>query len=773
MPVSKATKKFQKDKLGDVIKRRKDVAKVKQRKQMDAKKRERKARDNEKAADLDEEAAKKPKTNGAKDDKLADMSMDQFFQGGFQIPEMKKKSTKPKTGKRKRTPVDEDADQASDEDMQDALSGADESGSDSDSGDDVDTHKEQLAGLAEKDPEFYKYLKENDAELLDFAEDADLAEIDALSASEDEATPRKKQKAAVEDDDDDDDQDSGNELNLKTVQKWKASMESKHSLRAMKEVVLAFRAASHMNDSESSKTYKYSITDPDVYHQVQVTTLHLVPKVLQHHLPVKESAGGRIRVPTDSKKFRTLTPLLKSHTVSIHHLLENLSDSKTLQMTLDSLSNMLPYILSFKKVVREVIRSVASVWSDSANNDGTRVSAFLVLRRLVVIADPSIREAVLKQVYQGLVKSARNTTIHNIQGINLMKNTAAELWGIDPTVGYTTGFGFIRQLAIHLRTSITNKTKDSYKTVYNWQYIHSLDFWSRVISMHCESLREAEAGKPSPLRPLIYPVVQVTLGAMRLIPTSQYFPLRFQLIRSLLRIAQATSTYIPLAPALVEVLNSAEMKKPPKPSTLKALDFSISIRASKAFLRTRIYQDGIGEQVAELLAEFFILWTKNIAFPELALPVIVMLKRWVKAITKKSSGNKNTKVSSLIALLVQKLEANSRWVEEKRNKVEFAPNNRAGVESFLKDVEWDKSPLGAFVAGQRKSREQKQKLLEEARKTEDRKRKESEKHEKSNGHVFAAEDDDEEEEEEEVDLDGLSDEDLEMDDDDEEESDDE
>jgi hypothetical protein len=31
----------------------------------------------------------------------------------------------------------------------------------------------------------------------------------------------------------------------------------------MKEVVLAFRAASHMNDSETSKTYKYSITDPE------------------------------------------------------------------------------------------------------------------------------------------------------------------------------------------------------------------------------------------------------------------------------------------------------------------------------------------------------------------------------------------------------------------------------------------------------------------------------------------------------------------------------
>jgi len=469
------------------------------------------------------------------------------------------------------------------------------------------------------------------------------------------------------------------------------------------------------------------------------------------------------RVPTDSKKFRTLTPLLKSHTVSIQHLLENLSDASTLRMTLDSLSGLLPYVLSFKKIVREFIKTISSVWADSANNEMTRLSAFLVLRRLLVISDPSIREAVLKQVYQGLVRGARNTTVHSIQGINLMKNTASELWGLDATVGYTTGFGFIRQLAIHLRTSITNKTKDSYKAVYNWQYIHSLDFWSRVVAAHCESLREAEAGKPSPLRPLIYPIVQVTLGAMRLIPTAQYFPLRFQLIRSLLRISSATATYIPLAPALIEVLNSAEMKKQPKPSTLKTLDFSTAIRATKAYLRTRVYQDGIGEQVAELLAEFFILWTKNIAFPELALPVIVMLKRWAKAMTKKTGGNRNSKINSLIALLVQKLEANSRWIEERRAKIDFAPNNRAGVENFLKDVEWDKSPLGAYVSGQRKSKEQKQKMLEDARKTDDRKRKEAEKADKEDEGLEDFEED-EGALEEDDELDGASDDDMEEDD---------
>ncbi|KAJ4333677.1 Nucleolar Complex 2 protein [Didymella glomerata] len=767
MPVSKSTKKFEKNKLGDVLKARKNVAKIKQRKQMDAKKKQRKAADNAKAEDLEDGAAKKPKKSG-KEDNFGDMSMDQFFEGGFDIPKMKK--TKSKTGKRKRTPVEEDASEgSSDEDMADATANGDDddvSASDSESGDDVETHKRDIENLKKNDPEFYKYLESNDKELLDF-EDDDLAEMDALSASEDEATPRKKQKKAGKAEPESDEESeaaTGNEVSKQLIQKWKSAMETKSSLRAMKEVVLAFRSAAHLNDEEG-KAYKYSIADPDVYHQVLVSALTLVPKVLNHHLPAKESAGGKIRIPTDSKKFRTMTPLLKSHTVSIQHLLENLSDASTLRMTLDSLLNLLPYILSFKKVVREIVKTVAGVWSDSSNNEVTRLSAFLVLRRLMVISDPSLREAVLKQVYQGLVKGARNTTIHNIQGINLMKNTASELWGLDPTVGYTTGFGFIRQLAVHLRSSITNKTKDSYKTVYNWQYVHSLDFWSRVIAAHCESLREAEAGKPSPLRPLIYPVVQVTLGALRLIPTAQYFPLRFQLIRSLLRISSATSTYIPLAPALIEVLQSAEMKKPPKPSTLKALDFSIQIRATKAYLRTRIYQDGVGEQVAELLSEFFLLWTKNIAFPELALPVIVMLKRWVKAMTKKSSGNKNAKINSLFALLVQKLEANTRWIEEKRTKIDFAPNNRAGVDNFLKDVEWEKSPLGAYVAGQRKAREQKQKQLDDARKQEEKKRKEYEKEDaEAKAEVFEEESGEMEEDEDlEDDVDDIEEEDEEED----------
>ncbi len=756
----KATKKFEKNHLKDTIGRRKDFAKIKQRHQIKAKRKAKNASDREETYgkkgkdDLTSERNETEKANGSR---FTDMSVDDFFQGGFDIPKepaktgrkvLKSKEIPEQLGKRKRVEKTGQNESAISSESSAEEEGVAPSESEPESGleDDLDTHKGDLQALSEKDPEFYKYLKENDAELLDFAEDADLAEVDELSNGEEEEPAKSKKrkkgsKMTTESKDINKGGEDETEVTMALVKKWKAAMTEQHSLRAMRQVVLAFRAAAHVNEDDG-KEYKYTISSPDVYHELLVLTLKHVPDVLNHHLPVKEAASGKVRIATDSKKFKTLTPLLKSHSSSVHHLLTSLSDAPTLKLTLSSIIPLLPYLQPFKKAIKVVLKTVVGVWSDTSSTEATRITAFLVIRHLAVIGDAGIREAALRNAYQGLVKGSRNTTIHSLPGINLMKNSAAELWGIDPNIGYTTGFTFIRQLAIHLRGSITNPSNDSYKQVYNWQYLHSLDFWSRVLAARCDALAEATAGKPSPLRPLIYPAVQISLGAMRLIPAAQYFPLRFHLVRALLRLSRATGTYIPLAPALLEVLTSAEMKRAPKPTTLKPLDFATALRAPKSYLRTRVYQDGVGDQVAELLAEFFLLWTKSIAFPELALPVLVMLKRWLKSVSsstapshhhhqngpankkkaQSSGGNRNGKVNGAIALLVQKLEANSRWIEERRAKVDFAPTDRTQVEAFLKEVEWEKSPLGSFVVGQRVVREDRERVVEEGRREEERKR---------------------------------------------------
>ncbi|KAL2006811.1 hypothetical protein VTN00DRAFT_9479 [Thermoascus crustaceus] len=723
----KSTKKFEKKHLKDTLERRKEFAKIKQRHQLKEKK---KAQNAAKRAQEEENKEVDPEEQ-KKRNAFAEMNVDDFFAGGFDIADgaakkekkAKKKDVTPKTGKRKRSePQEEDSDEFSGfgSGSDDAASQSeDDAGSQASGMSDIEEHNRQLEALKEKDPEFYKYLKENDAELLEFGDHGDLAEVDELSEGEEEGPAKKKKKGKAAEEEEEEAEE--NQLTVATVKKWQKSMEEQHSMRALRQVVLAFRSAAYINEEEAEGN-KYSISDPDVYHQVLITALEMVPRVLNHHLPVKETASGKVRVSVDSKKFKTLTPLIKSHTSSLHQLLSNLSDAATLKLTISSIEPMLPYLLQFRKLLKVLVKTVVGVWSDFSNTEATRITAFLLMRRLMVIGDPGIREAVLKATYEGVVKGSRNTTVHTLAGVNLMKNSAAEIWGIDQNVSYTTGFTFIRQLAIHLRGSITRPSKDSYKTIYNWQYVHSLDFWSRVLSQHCDALAEAKAGKQSALRPLIYPVVQITIGAMRLIPTAQYFPLRFQLTRSLLRISRTTGTYIPLASALLEVLQSAEMRKPPKSSTLKPLDFTTSIRAPKSYLRTRVYQDGVGEQVAELLSEFFVLWTKHIAFPELSLPVVVMLKRWLKEVGSRSAGNRNAKLNQSILLLVQKVELNARWIEDRRAKVNFAPKDRAEVESFLKEVEWETTPLGAFVKTQRKLREERAAILEKGRKEEERRR---------------------------------------------------
>ena len=742
----KSTKKFEKNHLKDTIDKRKETAKIKQRQQIKVKKEARKVADRARVSDHDDQTVKDPvkADSGGARNNLSKMSVDEFFQGGFDLPEQKKRvktkdntnRTLQKTGKRKRGAEDDRSDASEHEDA-----GSAPSNDELDSGkeDGFDTHKQDLDALAENDPEFYEYLKENDAELLNFSKDTDLrGEVDEMSEGEEPNNKRRKTKGDEGGKGEDSDIDDGSEVTMALVGKWKAAMSEQHSLRAMRQVVLAFRAAAYTN-SEDDKEHKYLISSPEVYHELLVTALQHVPKVLSHHLPAKETPSGKVRIATDSKKYRTLTPLLKTYSASIHHLMETLSDSPTIKLTLSSLLPLLPYLLSFKKVLKTLIKTIIEIWSDSSSDEATRITAFLLIRRLTLISDASLREAVLKTTYQGLVKGSRITNIHSLPGIHLMKNSAAELWGLDPNIGYTTGFMYIRQLAVHLRTSITHPTKESYKTIYNWQYTHSLDFWSRVLSTNCSPLTNTtlKRSSESPLHPLIYPLVQITLGALRRIPTPTYFPLRFHLTRSLLRLSRTTNTYIPLAPPLLEVLTSPDLSKPPKPSTLPPLDFSVALRAPKTYLRTRVYQDGLGQQVQELLAEFFGCWAKHIAFPELIIPPSVTMKRWLKSASavpsrsqkhanakaeRERKGTKNAKLNALISLLLQKLSANAQYIESRRAQVSFGPSDKEGVEEFLIDVAIEETPLGAFVEGMRKQREEKDEIVEEGRKEEEMRR---------------------------------------------------
>lgn len=313
----------------------------------------------------------------------------------------------------------------------------------------------------------------------------------------------------------------------------------------------------------------------------------------------------------------------------------------------------------------------------------------------------------LKGTYHAIVRNTKTTTIYNIDSINLMKNSASELYSLDLVASYQQAFGFIRQLAIHLRNCLKTRTPESYQAVYNWQYVHSIDFWSIVLSTTCDK----ERGKDSTLQPLIYPLVQAATGAVRLIPTSRYFPLRFHIVQSMLRLMQRTGTYIPLAPTLVEILESTEFTRKPKPSTLVTLDFSTLIRAPKTYLRTKVYADQLVDETLFYLLEFLHLFAKSIAFPELVVPIVVALKRVIKT-SKSSRDTSNPKLVSAVKGLLEKIQRQSSYIVEKRVSVDFAPKDINQVEAFLAKSTTE-TPIESATRLARKVRNERKALLQQ------------------------------------------------------------
>ena len=123
---------------------------------------------------------------------------------------------------------------------------------------------------------------------------------------------------------------------------------------------------------------------------------------------------------TETKKYRALTPLLKSHSQSLMHLLPLLTDAPTQKLLLNSTLELVPYFLSFRKFLKTFLKTVVEIWSTSSTDEATRITAFLVIRKTALVGDEGIKEACLKALYAGLVNTSRQTLAHTIQGINLM-----------------------------------------------------------------------------------------------------------------------------------------------------------------------------------------------------------------------------------------------------------------------------------------------------------------------------------------------------------------
>ncbi|XP_020615679.1 nucleolar complex protein 2 homolog isoform X3 [Orbicella faveolata] len=555
-------------------------------------------------------------------------------------------------------------------------------------------HKNQLARLEEKDPEFFKFLKENDKELLDFNDsdtgsevesdddDDDDDDVEDDGKSKDSKNDKKHKKSTEktdesdEEDDDDDlgeedtenEKDVGKTVTLEMIKQWRTGLE-KNSLHSLKQTLRAFRSAVHGaldigGDDKSQPRLTFKVEGDTVFNAIIQLCLKQVYPVLFHHVGGTHNKHGKRVLPSSHTKWSQVKTPVKHYLNDVLQLLRTLAEPSMLCVILRHAQQLSPYYACFPKVARAFIKRSVRMWS--RGEEHVRVLAFLGIRNVATMMPSSLLEFSVKQLYMNFVKNTKFTSPKTKPVITFMQNSLVEIFSLDDHLTYQHGFVYIRQLAIHLRNAIMQKKKASYQSVYNWQYIHCLHLWCRIVS---------EVKSNGLLDPLIYPLVQTVIGAIKLVPAARYYPLRFHCIRSLNLLSQSTDTYIPVAPFLLEILESAEFNKKTKMSTAKPTEFSCILKVSKQQLGTKPYQDAVVDHIFELLLEFFSVHAHSIAFPEIALPAVVRLRKFIKTTSV-------PKYRKQLKQLVDKIEETSTEVTNRRSKVSFSPKDIDEVERW-------------------------------------------------------------------------------------------
>ncbi|KAI9139487.1 Noc2p family-domain-containing protein [Paraphysoderma sedebokerense] len=601
-------------------------------------------------------------------------------------------------------------------------------------------HKAQLDKLKEKDPEFYQYLLENDQELLDF-DDADF--------EEDQAT--EQADTTMEEDHSQKDED-GEKLTKEMLQEWETDLKKTQSLKTLKELLLAFKSAIAQSTAADKKngteqTILYRVDEATLYKKLIITTVKCVPEVVEFYM--KRSQGSKVP--------RRLGNILKSFFASVTTLLSTTTDPNMLQYILQESKKLVKYITTFPKIIKSFIKVLLSIFRPSSSTNSI-LSSFAVLYTLA--ADVSVLPVLLKGTYLSYVRASKVHTIRTVENLNLMRRLTVKLWGIDTLVSYEWAFVYIRQLGILLRGSVVNKTKDSVKQIYNWPFIHSLKFWSECLATYCNKSviidNQSTKGKEL-LLTLVYPLLQIMSGVVRLNPHSHIFPLHLHVLSSIVTLTSATHTYLPL-PALVLPLFAHQKSKP---STLKPLDLNLYLKCPKQYERTRIYVEAVTEKSIELLAKWCAAQSNSIGFPELSVPIINSLRTVVKHMktgpTPISNGKKkkgktggvaSLKSIQFLKSLIDKLSENSKYIIKLRSDIDHAPGEIEKVENaWIALVSGKDTPLEKFWKGIENANQAQEKMK---KRIEDD---EQEEEVSDNGEDDAAEDSDVEADEDAMELD--------------------
>ena len=508
--------------------------------------------------------------------------------------------------------------------------------------DPIKQHAQDLYDLKVTDPDFYQYLMESEQNLLNFGKDfseddeanAQLEEdmfsgeddgAPSSSSSSSSSQPKKKKKRAIR----------------QITAAWIDEMDEKLlgspkvSLRQITKLVVAFRSASMLTESEAGEDRDlfFRFADTEVYEQFLLFCFSHIAAIfdkflgvtsLYHKTPKKGQAP--IRLPDTYDLWPRLRMAAQSFVGTALKLLHHHeSNDGLLVAVLRQLKGLTPYVASLSGGHhRRWVTFNLGIWARSGET--ARILAFLNLLEMAKVAPYPCINDVLRRAYLEYVKCAKFVNPTRVPMLNFMNNCLAELYGLDFTLSYQQAFVFIRQMAMHFRTALMKKTKRSYLSVYNWQFLGSLRAWVNLV---CRYPGQEEIAH------LIYPLVQLILGTIDLLPSPRFFPMRVHCVALLNDMTRTIpDLFVPVAPYLYEIFEYCAITKPLKQGKgkiAKAPNLVEQLKFSKDQLLSKITLEVLFNAASQGYVEHLYCCAYSPGFPEFVVPAAMRLRKIAKS----------------------------------------------------------------------------------------------------------------------------------------------
>lgn len=537
-----------------------------------------------------------------------------------------------------------------------------------------DRHRQELEDLRERDPDFFKFLQQNDSGLLDF--DASDEDEDEPESGDDDDLEEDINSLDDEGGDDEgeneEDEEEGPRVVVEVTEDLVVSTlkrATSGSLSALKQLLAIFRAACIPTGSEgdSAIVSRFTVNSPELYDFVMTRVIENAHRSFYSVLNLTRGKVSRdVVIKLGShEKWKKVQGLVLSFFKSVLHILGGLATTQqnreVVVYLVSGIESYIPLLAPMPRLTKALLKSLLALWCDgpAPNTDPThsRGHCFLRIRQMAILLPGTVAEDAFKGLYTTFAKSCKVYSEAAEPSIAFMIQCISELYQTDVALAYQQGFVFIRQMALHLRGAYVKKTPDALKQIQNWQYLNCLRVWTRVVCAMPES---------NALGPLVFPLSQLVLGLLALSTSVSFIPLRFHLISLLQLIAAHSQVFIPLAPKIREVLDMHDLVSKPTPSTELAPKLQYLIKFPAGAASKPAVRDAIVQEVASFLRQDAEIYRYHVGVPEYLYMSIRKLRAYCKHC-------KISKWRDLLKIVISQLDDISANAKKNRIKLAKSP----------------------------------------------------------------------------------------------------